>query len=267
MRDFIFILLASLLGACLSPLSVDEAASIGTTSSGYLRRGVELPVDGEHYSLLRPNDPTNFGTPGLVALVRFIADEIAREHPGGAPLVVGDLSPKHGGRHPRHLSHRTGRDVDLFFPMEDDRGGSYGGGPGVFLDRFGRLREDRPRAALDLPRAWTIVRAALSAPEAEVQWIFIENGLKARLLRYAMAAEPDPEIILRASWLIRQPTGALPHDDHFHIRIFCSPRERALGCVDRRPVWPWVDEKRDVELMPSLNDGTLLSLMESKDDG
>lgn len=261
---FFVMALGCALAACTGPMRLDETASIGTPSSGFLRRAVALPPDAENYRLLRPNDPTNFGTPGLVALVVEIADALARAHPGGAPLIVGDLSPRHGGRHPRHLSHRTGRDVDLFFPMEDDRGASYGGAPGVFLDRFGRLRENRLASALDLPRSWTVVRTALASREAEVQWIFVENGLKARLLRYAIGTESDPEIILRASWLIRQPTGALPHDDHFHIRIFCSPRERALGCVDRAPIWPWVDEKRELDVMPTLNDGALLSLMEEE---
>ena len=30
-----------------------------------------------------------------------------------------------------------------------------------------------------------------------------------------------------------------PHDDHLHIRWFCSAEDLALGCQDLPPLYPW----------------------------
>jgi penicillin-insensitive murein endopeptidase len=73
-----------------------------------------------------------------------------------------------------------------------------------------------------------------------VQWIFVSAGVKARLLRYAMAEERDPRAIMRAAYALHQPTNASPHDDHFHVRVYCTPRELAGGCVNTGPMWPWL---------------------------
>jgi penicillin-insensitive murein DD-endopeptidase len=234
-----------LFSGCAATIAVEEPVSMGSPLAGYLARGVPLPAKGEGYVLLRPQEETNFGTPALVGLVERAAAGLAARHPGGAPLVVGDLSNRRGGAHSRHRTHRNGRDVDLFFPMVDDVGRPFGGRPHLHVDRFGSSRERHTRDRLDLPRAWTLVELLVGDPEAEVQWIFCERGVKARLLRYGVAIGADPKVLFRASWMMHQPTGAAPHDDHFHVRVFCAPRERALGCHDGAPHWPWVELKDD----------------------
>jgi penicillin-insensitive murein DD-endopeptidase len=237
--------------------AVDEPVSVGHALSGYLARGAALSPRGVGYVLLRPDEGTNYGTDALVGLVERVASGLAAAHPGGAPLVVGDLSTRRGGAHSRHRTHRNGRDVDIFFPMSDAEGRSVGGRPYFHLDRFGGARPPTTRDRLDVPRAWTMVELMLSDPESEVQWILCERGLKARLLRYGVAVKADPEVLFRASWVLHQPRGAAPHDDHFHVRVFCSPRERALGCEDRAPLWPWVELKDDAP-RPNANDARLV---------
>ena len=245
-------------GCAMAVTSVDEPVSVGHPLSGYLARGEPLPARGPGYALLRPHEPTYYGTRALVGLVERVAAALAEAHPGGAPLVVGDLSKPHGGAHSRHRTHRNGRDVDIFFPMLDGAGRSVGGRPYLHLDRFGHARIPEAQGRLDVPRSWSLVELMLSDPESEVQWIFCERGIKARLLRYGVAVGADPEVLFRASWVMHQPTGAAPHDDHFHVRVFCSPRERALGCQDRVPHWPWI-ELKDAAPRPSATDARLLT--------
>ena len=36
---------------------------------------------------------------------------------------------------------------------------------------------------------------------------------------------------------MHQPGGAPPHDDHFHVRVYCSRTDRFHGCEDGGPVW------------------------------
>jgi len=252
-----FLLPLVLVTGCTIGLSAEEPVSVGSPLAGHLVKGVSLPPQGEGYVLLRPDEPTHFGTPSLVGLVQRVAAGVARRHPGGAPLVVGDLSARYGGAHPRHRTHRNGRDVDIFYPMLSLDGRSEGGRPYLHLGRFGAARGGE-QGRLDLPRAFSLVELLLQDPETEVQWIFCERGLKARLLRYGVAVGADPEVLFRASWVLQQPTGAAPHDDHFHVRVFCSPRERALGCEDRPPHWPWVEMKED-SARPNEGDDQLLT--------
>jgi hypothetical protein len=75
--------------------------------------------------------------------------------------------------------------------------------------------------------------------EAPVQWIFCADGVKARLLAYAAEHEADPRALVRATYVLHQPSSGNPHRDHFHVRIACTAAERALGCQDAGPVWPW----------------------------
>jgi penicillin-insensitive murein endopeptidase len=216
--------------------------SFGHTSEGYLRGGVQLPVRGEGFVRARPGDETYFGTPSLVhALVRAAGD-VARRHPGTEPLRIADLSWPGGGRHPRHRSHRSGRDADVIFYVLDGAGRSAQGRGWLGFDRFGVARDPREGGVYyyDDARNWAFVRSLLTDPDAGVQWIFCSRGVKARLLDYGVRTEEDPEVLFRASWVLQQPGNARPHHDHFHIRVACTSAEVAAGCVNTGPVWPWL---------------------------
>lgn len=238
------------LGGCLGFVPMpDEPLSFGTTSDGILHHGVELADRGEGYVRSRPGESTRFGTPGLIgALERTIA-EVGRRFPGTAPMRIGDLSAPYGGRHPRHGSHRTGRDADLIFYVTDPAGRSRLGRGWLAYNRFGFAVEHEvpggsaPPGGLflfDDARNWWFVRTLVLDDEAAVQWIFVSRGVKSRLLRYAMAHEQDPRAIVRAAYVLQEPSNASPHDDHFHVRVYCAPRALAHGCVNRGPIWPWL---------------------------
>ncbi len=102
-------------------------------------------------------------------------------------------------------------------------------------------RRPRPVPAyrFDARRNWAFVRALLSDPDAEVQWIFMQRSLAASLLREATAAGDDPALLARAAFIIHEPSDSEPHDDHMHVRFYCDPGDRRLGCADRGPVRWW----------------------------
>ena len=247
---------AALVGAgCLGLSPAPEAPlSWGSSSDGLLFGGEALPDRGEGFVRARPGEDTRWGTPQTVRSMRAAAASVARTYPGGAPLRIGDLSYRDGGQHPRHRSHRSGRDVDIIFYVTDVTGRSTRGRGWLSFDRFGVAREtislgDGPPSGdlyfFDDARNWHFVRTLLLDPRANVQWIFCSRGVKSRLLAYAIAHEPDPEAIFRAAWVLHQPSSGNPHADHFHIRFACSPDDRARGCWDRGPIWPWI--RREVE--------------------
>ena len=229
----------------------EGTVSFGHTSSGMLREGRALAQRGSGYVRARPGDGTRFGTPTTVGALERAAASVTSVFPGGAPLRVGDLSAPGGGRHSRHRSHRTGRDVDVIFYAVDEMGRSAQGRGWLAYDRFGLARDPRspPHREVvfhfDDARNWHLVRTLVADPRANVQWIFCSRGLKARLLEYARVHEPDPEILVRASWVLHQPSRGRAHDDHFHIRFACTAEEQAAGCVEYGPIWPWM--RNDVE--------------------
>ena len=140
----------------------------------------------------------------------------------------------------------------------------------VAYDRFGLGREPADHGgaamALDVARNWHLVRSLLADEDAQVQWIFCSAGVKARLLEHAIATEASRDIVFRAAWVLHQPTRAHPHDDHFHVRVGCGAEQRALGCRDRGPMWPWwTDGSLKREANEALDDTALLHALMDDD--
>jgi penicillin-insensitive murein endopeptidase len=272
-RTLALTLASSLLGGCIAFVPMPgEPLSFGTTSRGVLHQGVALPDRGEGFVRSRPGESTRYGTPHLLEAIERAVGEVARRFPGSAPMRIGDVAAPGGGHHWRHGSHRTGRDVDVIFFLTDPAGRSRLGRGWLAMNRFGygveheitEEGEGGPAGGLffyDTPRNWWFVRTLLLDDEAAVQWIFVSAGVKAHLLRYAMAEEQDPRAIVRAAYVLQQPTNAQPHDDHFHVRVYCTPRELAGGCVNRGPIWPWLRdaiEKPDAIAGDALDDEALV---------
>ena len=243
-RGLVLLLALGPLGACGAWVPrIAPTESRGLPTRGYLLGGRALPDRGTGFERVRPGEPTRWGTPTLLEAVTTAAAEVARRHPGGHPLLVGDLSLPGGGRHPRHRSHRTGRDVDLL-PFWEDGWGRPTRPParppwwrvGPLTWRFGV--DARPLARLDVRRTWTLVRSLLRT--APVQWIFCAAPMKRALLRHAARVEPDARVLARAAWVLHTPRTGRRHDDHLHVRVARSLGVQATGCLDAPPHWPWL---------------------------
>jgi penicillin-insensitive murein DD-endopeptidase len=232
-------LTAWLLSACgLAPLPRD-ATSYGSANRGVLLVASALPQTGPGFVRANPGDDTRHGAPLLVSALERAARSVAEAHPGTSPLRIGDLSAKDGGNHARHGSHRSGRDADVLFYLVDERGTSIPGSGFFAFDERGVGAYQGRVVFFDTERNWSLVRALLGDERAVVQWIFCADGVKARLLAYAAVHERDPRVLLRAAYVLHQPSSGNPHRDHFHVRIACTADERARGCIDDGPTWPW----------------------------
>lgn len=224
------------------------ARSHGRPNRGMLVDGVAMGRAGPGFVQARPGDGTRYGTPTLVRALERALASVAARYPGTPPMRVGDLSYRHGGKHPRHGSHRSGRDADLIFFATDLSGRSVQGRGWLAYDRFGVARETKTPSGegsgdvflFDAARNWHLVRTLLADEQALVQWIFCSAGIKARLLRHAALHEADPRLIARAATVLHQPSRGRSHNDHFHVRVLCSPEERQSGCREYGPVWPWL---------------------------
>ena len=99
-------------------------------------------------------------------------------------------------------------------------------------------RNDASIGALvfDTPRNWALVKALLRNPVTPVEYVFIAEHLRARLLAYALEIGEDTDLVLEAEEVLRQPSDSLPHDDHMHVRIYCPGTDLALGCAELGPL-------------------------------
>ncbi len=247
----------------LGPLP-DHPGSLGSTSCGIVCEGADLADRGEAFLRGRPGEPTRVGVPRLITALEGAGTVVRAAFPGAEDLRIGDVGAPLGGHHERHASHRAGRDVDVLFYVEDAGGRPLRSAGFVAFSRFGyAFAPDGSLYFFDDARNWSLVRTLLTDETLEVQWIFCSRGVEARLLAYALEHEPDPDVLFRAPYVLQQPENARPHDDHFHVRIFCSAEERAEGCRDIGPRWPWL--RPDVEAMagesPPLDDATLLEML------
>ena len=233
------------LSACFNtptPLAPGLHGTVGVPSRGVLTESEELPIRGEGFVRYRPNSTHYYGRPRLVHALRTAAASVARHAPGGAPLFIGDLSAKTGGRIPGHDSHRTGRDVDLLFLVTTPEGVPVPSPGFVRFESDGLAREEGSNhyVRLDIDREWWLLRSLLTSSEVGVQFLFVCHEIEALLIDHARAlGEPDA-LIWRAETVMTEPKDSLRHDDHVHLRIACSPEEGVSGCSGGGPRWQWL---------------------------
>jgi hypothetical protein len=152
-----------------------------------------------------------WGTPRTVHLLREAARLYGRKVHDGPPIRIGDISKREGGPFPPHLSHQTGRDVDIGYVLK---------GPQSEVTRF------VPAGAsnLDRERSWALVDALVSTEG--VAHIFMDYDIQGMLYEHAKAQGVDPE---RLGRLFQYPHGRYAwngkirhwkgHHDHLHVRF------------------------------------------------
>jgi penicillin-insensitive murein DD-endopeptidase len=223
--------------------------SLGSHAKGALVRPVAVPFEGAGYQI-HPDwrdRGHRFATEEVARWLTSVFRTVANEVPGSV-AYLGDISSRRGGDAAMHRSHASGRDVDVFFFACDRDGQPLARLPAMLhfgddgravrwsVGRPGRVVSDPvPEVQFDARRNWALVRAMLSSPDAEVQWIFIHRDLAGLILAEAEREGAEPALVVRALALLHQPTDSQPHDDHMHVRLFCDPGERLFGCSDKGP--------------------------------
>lgn len=200
--------------------------SVGAPNHGTLSGGIHLETAG-HLRVVGAYVPgdARWGVRELVDAIDRAAREVRKRFPD-AILGVGHLSRKDGGEIERHHSHESGRDADLAFYLTDVAGRP------VTRDRFMLILPNGIAAAdshvrFDDARNWALLTALLTDPHARVTHVFVVSHLRTRLLAYAARVGAPAALRAHAAEIMMQPHNALPHDDHFHIRVACP-----LGSAD-----------------------------------
>jgi penicillin-insensitive murein endopeptidase len=214
----------------------DASVSIGDTTHGRVANARAL-TESESLGILpkqRERD-LRYGTEELVGLLENAGKKLHAAT--GARLWVGNLGKREGGDITWSVSHNAGRDADVAFCYLDAKGRPVDPPDLVPLGRAGISKDGT--LALDPARTWIVVRSLLEDPASSIQFVFVAEHLKKKLLAQARATGAPPAVVERAAAILRQPAGAAPHDDHLHLRIYCSARDAAGGCVDGGLVHPF----------------------------
>ena len=220
--------------------------SLGNPNDGSLVRGVRLPDRGPGFysNPHSPNPDAKYGTDETIRAIARVGLDLERWAPG-ATLYVNDIGFREGGPISRHQSHRAGRDADFLFYMNDLAGNVArpkgvrfdGSGAGTWNAGTPADPSDDRRLVFDTRRNWLVVRSLLENDDARLQRVFVSEGLRSLMLDWAREnGEPD-WVLERAADVMCEP--ATPHDDHFHIRLFCTADDYRQGCRDTWPLYPW----------------------------
>ncbi len=190
------------------------AVGIGPPQDGRLVNGVRLPRT-EYFVPRLPS--WSYGTSHAVrtfmdAVVRFEA-----RHDYAPPLLLGAMSRRHGGPIAGHVSHQTGRDLDIRLPLR----AHYPATADVVPER------------VDWEALWHLLTALRDTGEVIV--VFFDYELQAHLWRTAAALGVDRrERSAMLQWsggantpgFVRHSPG---HRRHIHVRFTCGPFE--VECV------------------------------------
>ena len=193
--------------AVLGPLS------IGDPSSGRLFNPVSMPDDPR--CDIADNAET-WATAESIAAVQAALDTVHELYPDTHTLRIGDFSAADGGRLKRHLSHQSGRDVDVGFYFKS-------GPPGGMLNGTAKN--------LDLPRNWALLRAWLVRTDVDV--VLLDTRIQRLLYKHALSIGEDKDWLDRVFQFSRGYRDALVqhvrnHRNHYHVRFY-NPVAQELG--------------------------------------
>ena len=189
--------------------SMGRSTAIGYYPRGCLQGGIELPISGPTWQVMRLSRNRNWGHPELVHFLKRFST-LAAKSTGWHGVLVGDMAQPRGGPLPfGHTSHQIGLDVDIWYtPMPDHT-----------LTRKEREEMSATRlvakSGLEVNSNWTAADAAFvrtAAEQPEVERVLVNAAIKKKLCEM----EGDHHY----SWMSKiRPWYA--HNSHIHVRLKC----------------------------------------------
>jgi penicillin-insensitive murein endopeptidase len=212
------------------------SVSIGTVTEGYQVNARPMPLPGDAWQVLPRQWQRRllYGTDELIALLQEAGRALHAKH--GVLLWLGNIGKRGGGDIAWSVSHNSGRDADLAFCYVGPDDKPVDPPDLVQLDASGRSLQYDGHYRFDAVRTWTLVRSLLTSRQAHIQYIFVSNPLKKKLLAEAKRRKEPAWLLTRADEVLNQPGGAAPHDDHLHIRLACPDEDVSGGCLDFGPL-------------------------------
>ena len=194
-----------------------SAQSIGSFSNGCIVGADTLPIQSEHYQVMRTDQRRYFGHPDLVMFIQRLSSQVSNL--GMGTVLIGDMGMPAGGRfNGGHASHQTGLDVDIFLQLPKTRWTSAQLLRPQALDLVSRDGK-HVVSTLWKPEIFSLIK--LAAQDKDVTRIFVNPAIKQQL---CFDAGTDRD------WL-RKVRPWFQHRAHMHVRLRC-PAD-SLECEDQ----------------------------------
>lgn len=185
--------------------------SVGRPQRGRLIDGVQLPASPLYTrGVPRVLWGSSYTVENLQRAFATFRHDTGFEH----EIVVGSISKRNGRRLSPHLSHQSGRDVDIRLPL---------------LPHVPETKSPNPDE-IDWYATWGLIQALAETDAVSV--VFLEADLHRRVYEAArsMGEQPDdlanylifPRWRPKADPLVRHASG---HDEHIHVRFRCADDE------------------------------------------
>ena len=197
---------------------VSRSQSIGLPNDGQLAHAVQLRP-GPLYTIRDPN--RSYGTLETVQAIRRGFAAVRRRFGPKSKVCVHDLSARDGGQLQQHLSHQSGRDVDIGYFQKR------------YVGRVSPFQRIRPQD-LEVRRQWTLMHTWLA--NDRVEYIFMAYALQRPLYLYAKRHGATRQQLRQ--WF-QYPRGKHDrvgvirdyphHDTHIHVRFKCPDGDAHCG--------------------------------------
>ncbi len=164
----------------------------------------------EAVAFVHPERKRFFGSYEMMGILKTLAVN-SKAYPRQAKLWVGDISMKTGGliRDSRHVSHQNGLDVDIGYPLKRDQVGSF-----INVVSRGGLASD-----FQMNETWGAFKTTWDLGVTDR--IFIGGTIKRAVCKYAKSVKEYEKY----SQLLRHLRPTPGHDNHYHLRIKCTPNQ------------------------------------------
>ena len=164
-----------------------------------------------------------YGREDVYQALLHSAGQLQRSHPGSYVAYM-DVITRRGGPIAKHLSHRTGRDVDILFFGRSEAGleprAMSWHTVGYVLNYDCTSQRNPAGWDFDGERGWAFLMALKANPYVGVERIFVEPCVEAWLLEAGQALGADDDDVSWAEKTLRYAgSRAGDHLDHFHIRF------------------------------------------------
>lgn len=176
------------------------AISIGSPNEGVLVNGLRIPTT-DRITLRIPRSA--YGTSHAIEQLLLACNRFLEHTDYPLNIPFGSMSRPRGGPIGGHLSHQSGRDIDIKLLRRPD------------VAAWREIRGSR----VHWPAVWELVRELVAV---DVQVIFLDARARRRLFRAAAASGATPEEISHARRIVRHSPG---HEHHLHVRFGCGPFE------------------------------------------
>ena len=192
--------------------------SIGSPNRGRLINGKPLPRND---AWINRSPERQSATPELIEGLTRSVEAFRKEYPNSCRIITGDISHTKGGPMLPHVSHQSGRDIDLSMFAKNNRE----------MTHFEMMNAGN----LDVPKTWSLIQALLD--NAAIEYVLVDYNLQELLyhhVRFELSATEDyldrvfqyPRPPSDRVGIVRHSRG---HRNHFHIRFFTPKAVAAAG--------------------------------------